>query len=84
MGFLEKNSIREKDILWVISKNCKVVEPKVQLQIIDEDEEDNKIRECALVARADVIVSGDKHLLALGKFRKTRILTAREFFDNLA
>jgi len=28
---------------------------------------------------ADFIVSGDKHLLALGKVKKTRILTPMEF-----
>ena len=80
---LEKNDIRGKDVLRVIAVYSKIVEPKVELHIINEDEEDNKILECALAARADIIVSGDKHLLNLGKFKKTRILTAKEFFDNL-
>jgi putative PIN family toxin of toxin-antitoxin system len=60
-----------------------IVEPKVELHIVNEDEADNKILECALAAGADIIVSGDKHLLNLGKFKKTRILTPREFFDSL-
>lgn len=80
---LEKNGIRGKDALRVIAVDSKIVEPKVELHIINEDEADNKILECALAARADVIVSGDKHLLKLGKFKKTRILTARDFFDSL-
>jgi putative PIN family toxin of toxin-antitoxin system len=80
---LENAGIREKDVLRVISDDSKMVEPKIKLHIIDKDEEDNKILECALAARADFIVSGDKHLLELGKFRKTKILTPREFFDNL-
>ncbi len=80
---LENAGIREKDVLRVISDDSKMVEPKIKLHIIDKDEEDNKILECALAARADFIVSGDKHLLELDKFRKTKILTPREFFDNL-
>ena len=80
---LDKNGIREKDALRVISADSKMVEPKAEVQIVNEDEQDNKILECALAARADVIVSGDKHLLELGKFKKTKILTAREFFDSL-
>lgn len=80
---LEKNGIRGKDVLRVIAVGSKIVEPKVELHIVNEDEEDNKILECALAARADIIVSGDKHLLNLGKFKKTRILTPREFFDSL-
>ena len=80
---LRKTGIREKDVLRIFAVNSRRVEPKVKLHIINEDEEDNKILECALAARADIIVSGDKHLLNLGKFKKTRILTPREFFDSL-
>jgi hypothetical protein len=55
----------------------------VSLHVINEDSEDNRILECALASGADIIVSGDKHLLKLGKFRKTKILTPREFFDSI-
>ena len=81
---LEKNGIREKDVLRVISADSKMVEPKLKLTVINEDVEDNKILECAFAAGADIIVSGDRHLLRLGKFKKTRILTPREFFDYIA
>ena len=80
---LRKTGIRQKDVLRIFAVNSRRVELKVKLHIINEDEEDNKILECTLAARADIIVSGDKHLLNLGKFKKTRILTPREFFDSL-
>jgi len=80
---LSKAGINEKEILRAIKENATTVNPKLKRQIIDEDSEDNKILECALTAGADIIVTGDKHLLKLGKFRKTRILTPREFFDNV-
>jgi predicted nucleic acid-binding protein len=53
------------------------------VNIIKEDLEDNKILECALTAGADFIVSGDKHLQELGNYKKTKILTPREFFDEI-
>ncbi len=81
---LGKSSLHEKDVLRAISADSKMVEPKLTLYVINEDVEDNKILECALAAKADIIVSGDKHLLKLGKFRKTRILTPREFFGSLS
>ena len=80
---LDKNGISEKDVLRVILTDCKMVESKMQLRVVKADEEDNKILDCALSARADVIVSGDRHLLDLGKFRKTRILTPKEFFEGI-
>lgn len=80
---LRNNGIREKEILRAIAVSSEIVEPKVKLHVIHEDAEDNKVLECALAAGADFIVTGDKHLLELDKFRKTRILTPREFFDSL-
>ena len=80
---LRKAGVNEKEILQAIEENSAIVNPKLRLHVIEEDAEDNKILECALTAGADIIVSGDKHLLKLGKFKKTKILTPREFFDNI-
>jgi predicted nucleic acid-binding protein len=45
---------------------------------------DNKFLACALDGRADAIVSGDHHLLALRRFRDIPILTARQFLDHVS
>ena len=79
---LRRIGIREKDVLRILDLNSKKVEPKLKLHVINNDAEDNKILECALAAGADFIVSGDKHLLNLGKFKKTKILTPKQFFDS--
>ncbi len=80
---LRKIGTGEKEVLRILAVNSKKVEPKLKLHVVNEDAEDNTILECALAAGADIIVSGDKHLLKLGRFRKTRIITPREFFDNV-
>lgn len=50
---------------------------------VTSDPDDNRILECALEAGADVIVSGDRHLLKLRRFHTIPILSPREFLDAL-
>jgi putative PIN family toxin of toxin-antitoxin system len=79
---LEKSGLSNKDVIRALSSEVEMVEPKVRLQVVEDDYEDNKILECALACRAEVIVSGDKQLLGLGKFKKIRILSPRDFLDS--
>ena len=78
---LELSGVSEREIIRSIVKNSIIVRPKFRLKVIKEDQEDNRILDCALQAKAGFIVSGDKHLLKLGKFRNIKILTPREFLD---
>lgn len=52
------------------------------LNVISEDPSDDRILECAVSAGADVIVSGDKHLLRLKQFGRIRIVTLAEFLGG--
>ncbi len=45
------------------------------------DPNDDYILECAINADAQVIIAGDKDLLALGAYRGIRIVTARQYLD---
>ncbi|MBI4310512.1 MAG: putative toxin-antitoxin system toxin component, PIN family [Chloroflexi bacterium] len=56
-----------------------VVEPKTRLHVIAEDPSDNKFLECAVGGEADYIVSGDRHLLALGRYGGIEILSPAAF-----
>ena len=58
------------------------VDAKASLSVIAEDPDDDRILECAMAARARVIVSGDRHLLRLGSFRSILIQSPREFLDS--
>jgi putative PIN family toxin of toxin-antitoxin system len=51
---------------------------------IPDDPEDEKVLACAVDAHADLIVSGDSHLLTLGEYEGIAILTARAFLERLA
>ena len=54
---------------------CEVVTPKRRVRAITEDPDDNVILECASEAGAEVIVSGDAHLLDLGRWEGIHILS---------
>lgn len=48
-----------------------------------EDPDDDKFLACAMLSKSQYLVSGDKHLLKLGTFLETAIVTPRHFLDNL-
>ncbi len=56
----------------------RVIVPKSITNVIREDPSDNRIIECALEVKADLIISGDGHLLALKEFKGSKIRTALE------
>lgn len=51
---------------------------------VQQDPDDDKFIDAALSGGAQMIVSGDRHLLALGTVEGIEILTARHFLDRLA
>lgn len=46
------------------------------------DPDDNRILECALEADAEVIVTGDSHLLELHPYQGIKIVTPRQFIES--
>lgn len=48
---------------------AKVVRPTERLHVVKADPNDNKVLECAVEARASLIITMDKHLLRLKEFR---------------
>jgi putative PIN family toxin of toxin-antitoxin system len=57
-----------------------LVDPGFVLQVVTDDPDDNRILECAVSGKADLIISGDRHLLRLASYEGISILTVRQFF----
>jgi predicted nucleic acid-binding protein len=60
------------------------VEHTETLDVVPGDKTDNSIVECAVAAGSDVIVTGDRHLLSLGSFRGTDVMTVADFLQRIA
>ena len=68
------------DLLKFIGQVARVEKIPRRLSVLAEAP-DNRILECAEEAEAACIVTGDRHLLDLRKFGKTRIVTLAEFLQ---
>ena len=75
------NEQQKRDILSIVLRIAKLVEPKVNYDIIKEDATDNKFIDCAIEAKAEFIITGDAHLLKIKEHKCIRILTPREFLE---
>ncbi len=70
------------DRLALIIKIAELVSPKERFSAIKDDESDNRILECAFAAKANFIISGDKHLKNLKEFKSIKILSPSEFIRD--
>lgn len=67
----EKFNASETDVqrfVRQIGKVATVIKPKARMHILLDDP-DNRVLECALATKADLIVTGDKHLLKLKNYQ---------------
>ena len=69
-------------LLANFAKYSILIVPLTDEKVIIEDKTDDKFINCALTAKAD-IVSGDRHLLKLRKYKGVNILSPREFLERL-
>jgi putative PIN family toxin of toxin-antitoxin system len=58
-----------------------VVSPRTTIEEL-RDEPDNRILECAVTGRADVIVTGDRAMLQLRAYRGISIVSLRTFLES--
>jgi uncharacterized protein len=63
----------------LIERFARKVKPTERLYVVRDDPDDDRILECASAARSDYIVTGDKHLLELKKFRDIPIIKVADF-----
>jgi putative PIN family toxin of toxin-antitoxin system len=78
-GWQERAIVRA---LKAISRVAKVVKTEPHLSIV-RDSTDNRILECAEKRAADLIVTGDSHLLKLRRFGTTGIVRVSTFLHTL-
>jgi uncharacterized protein len=82
-----KYNLTESDVDDVVAllDNDAIIVPGVAdvWGAVPNDPDDDHVLACAVDGQADVIVSGDRHLLDLGSYNNIPIITVREFLDLL-
>ena len=92
--FKELEETLKKDFSWdrdqikhtieKIKAKTILVQPKNKVSVIKENDDDNRILECAIEGRVQYLISGDrKHLLPLREYQRIKILSPAEFLKVL-
>lgn len=71
-----------EEAIELIQRFARLVFPIERITRI-RDDSDNRVLECALAARANLIVSGDQHLLDVRTFQGIVIVTAKQFLSRI-
>ncbi len=61
-----------------------LIEPNIKIDVVKEDPDDNRVLECAVSAKATVIVSGDSHLLNLRNYAGIDIVSTIDFMKQIS
>jgi uncharacterized protein len=67
--------------LTQISRFAERVVPSEQIEVITSDPTDNRILECAVASGSEYLVTGDHHLLELGRFAGIEIMKPANFLE---
>lgn len=74
---------RAEEAVAQLTRLADVVQPTESVSEITADPSDDRVLEAAAEGRAEVIVSGDRHLLRIGVWRTVRIRTATDFLREV-
>ena len=65
----------------ILSEMVEWVRPTLRIGVLN-DEPDNRILECAFSGKADFIVTGDKKMLEVKEYEKTRIISLNAYLES--
>jgi hypothetical protein len=81
-----KFALDGEDIRWLIEEHvlsfAEMVVVEKTSEVISSDPADDKFLALAVAGRADVLISGDKHLPALKTYRGVEIMAPRQFLER--
>ena len=81
----QRYNLSDADIteyLEVLSTFAVVVSGTITVDAVPDDPDDNIIIACAIEAEADMVISGDRHLLSLGSYQGIPIVKAEDFLSS--
>jgi predicted nucleic acid-binding protein len=81
--FAEIGKARAASFMAVLARRAIIVPVKHIVNLVEEDPDDNIVLSTALRGNASQIVSGDKHLLELRRYRGVKRLTVDEMLESV-
>jgi putative PIN family toxin of toxin-antitoxin system len=85
LSVLSSKFSRDKEglshVAVILSELGELVKPARKVSIF-KDDPDNRILECALHGKADVLVTGDKEMLRLREYEQIRIMSLKQYVGS--
>ena len=82
-----KFELSEEEINYLLYQEIlpyfEIVKTKPGPMIVEEDPSDDMFIRCAEASKAEIILSGDQHLLDLKSYGKVKILTPSQFLEDM-
>jgi len=72
-----------QSIVTEMTSIAKWASPRKHFELISNDGSDNQVIDCAVEAKADYIITGDRHLLQLGNYERIQIVNPDAFIEIL-
>jgi len=69
--------------LAILVRKAKIVTPSSRFKVISEDPDDDIVLNTAYAGKAEYIITGDRHLLALKEFKRTKMVKITHLFESL-
>lgn len=79
----EAEETSHEELIEAVLKVVQLVQVTRRVKVVLEHPADDKFIECALEAKADYVVSGDKHLLKVGNYGKIQVVSVPKFLGVL-
>jgi predicted nucleic acid-binding protein len=77
----EERRLRRR--IRLVTRVGTIITPYIALNVIPDDPDDDRILECAVAGRANLIVSGDRHLRRLRVYEGIPIIRPIDFLRTL-
>jgi len=71
------------DFIWLLRQDSVLAQPSQVPRVRLQDKDDLTILAAAITAGAEVLITGDKELLDLGRVENLKILAPRQFWEEL-
>lgn len=81
---LASADVSSRELVFGYAALASVIQPAKIEPVIFADPDDDAVLACAIAAQAEIVVSGDSHLLGLSQYRDIAILTAADLAMKVA
>ena len=82
IGLKDENEIEELLSLFAKGFDILFTTKTPKIRVVKDDPDDDKFIECAVALKAEIVITGDKVLRAMGEYAGVKILTPQEFLKK--